>query len=373
MKINPFKLERFFGIYEFKAPYMLGSSDCESLSIEEVLAFEPDAEKNFLKTNLGYTECEGLPLLREEIVKLYQNVDSSHIFCFAGAQEAIFIFMNILLKPGDHIIVQFPAYQSLYEVANSIGCEITEWPMLEDKNWELNLDFLEKIIKPNTKVIIVNTPNNPTGAHFSKEKWNKLIEIARSHNLILFSDEVYRFLELDPNDNLMAACDLYDKAISLGVMSKSFGLAGLRIGWIATKNEDILKRFKEFKDFTTICNSAPSEMLAMIALKNKDKILERNLSIVKSNLKLLDEFFLKYRNIFQWVRPKAGSIGFVRLLTGENSEKFCIDVVENCGVLLVPGTLFNYGSSHIRIGFGRKNLHIALKQLDLFLENKYEK
>ena len=201
----------------------------------------------------------------------------------------------------------------------------------------------------------------------------KLIEIARSHNLILFSDEVYRFLELDPNDHLIPACDIYENAISLGVMSKSFGLAGLRIGWIATQNDDLLRRFKEFKDFTTICNSAPSEMLALIALRNKEKILERNLSIVKSNLKLLDEFFLKYSNIFQWNRPKAGSIGFVRLLTGENSEKFCIDVVENCGVLLVPGTLFNYGSSHIRIGFGRKNLPIALKQLDLLLEKKYEK
>ncbi|MHA1561332.1 MAG: aminotransferase class I/II-fold pyridoxal phosphate-dependent enzyme [Promethearchaeota archaeon] len=368
MKINPFKLERFFGKYEFKAPYMLGSSDCESHTIEEILAFEPDAEKNLLKTNLGYTECEGLPLLREEIAKLYQKVDSSHIFCFAGAQEAIFIFMNILLNPGDNIIVQFPAYQSLYEVANSIGCEITKWPMLEEQNWDLDLDFLEKNIKPNTKAIIVNTPNNPTGAHFSKEKWRKLIEIARSHNLIIFSDEVYRFLELDPIDHLTPACDLYDKAISLGVMSKSFGLAGLRIGWIATRNDDILKSFKEFKDFTTICNSAPSEMLALIALKNKDKILERNLSIVKSNLKLLDEFFIKYSNIFQWVRPKAGSIGFVRLVNGENSEKFTMDVVENCGVLLVPSTLFNYGSTHIRIGFGRKNLPVALKQLDLYLQ-----
>ena len=373
MKINPFKLERFFAEYEFKAQFMLGSSDCESLSINDILALEPDDEKKFLKIHLGYTESEGSPLLREEIAKLYQKVDSSQIFCFAGAQEAIFIFMNIILKPGDHIIVQFPAYQSLYEVANSIDCEVTKWPMIEDKNWELDLDFLETNIKPNTKAIIVNTPNNPTGAHFSKEKWIKLIEIARSHNLILFSDEVYRFLELDPNDNLMAACDLYNNAISLGVMSKSFGLAGLRIGWIATQNKDILRRFKEFKDFTTICNSAPSEMLALIALKNKDKILDRNLLIVKSNLKLLDDFFLKYNNVFQWNRPKAGSIGFVRLINGENSEKFCIDVVENCGVLLVPSSLFNYGKSHLRIGFGRKNLPIALKQLDLFLEKINEK
>jgi len=156
-------------------------------------------------------------------------------------------------------------------------------------------------------------------------------------------------------------------------MSKSFGLAGLRIGWIATQNNDFLRRFKEFKDFTTICNSAPSEMLALIALRNKEKIIERNLSIVKSNLQLLDEFFLKYRNMFQWIRPKAGSIGFVRLLTNVNSEEFCIDVVENCGVLLIPSTLFNYGSSHIRVGFGRKNLAVALKQLDLFMVIKYEK
>ncbi|QEE14192.1 aminotransferase class I/II-fold pyridoxal phosphate-dependent enzyme [Promethearchaeum syntrophicum] len=373
MKINPFKLERFFAKYEFKAQFMLGSSDCESLSIKEILELEPDSEQNFLKTYLGYTESEGLPLLREEIAKLYQKVDSPHIFCFAGAQEAIFNFMNTLLNPGDHIIVQFPAYQSLYEVAYANNCEVTKWPMIEDNNWELDLDFLETNIKTNTKAIIVNTPNNPTGAHFSQEHWKKLIEIARSHNLILFSDEVYRFLELDPNDHLTPACDLYENAISLGVMSKSFGLAGLRIGWIATQNDDLLRYFKEFKDFTTICNSAPSEILALIALRNKEKLLKRNLSIVRSNLQLLDEFFLKNKNMFQWIRPKAGSIGFVRLKNNVNSEDFCIDIVEHTGVLLVPSTLFNFGPSHFRIGFGRKNLPVVLKHFEQFLEKKKEK
>ena len=372
MKINPFKLERFFAKYEFKAPFMLGSSDCESFSISDILALEPDAEKKFLETHLGYTECEGLPSLREEIANLYQKMDSSHIFCFAGAQEAIFIFMNVMLKSGDNIIVQYPAYQSLYDVANAMGCEVTKWPMLEEKNWDLDFDFLEEHIKANTKAIVVNTPHNPTGAHFNKKKWNRLIEIARNHNLILFSDEVYRFLELDPVDTLIAACDLYENAISLGVMSKSFGLAGLRIGWIATQNEEFLRRFKEFKDFTTICNGAPSEELALIALRNKDKIIERNLTIIKSNLKLLDEFFFKYKDIFQWNRPKAGSLGFVRLLNGDDCEKFCIEVVENCGVLLIPGNLFNYGSSHFRIGFGRKNLPLALKRFDLYLEKKFQ-
>jgi len=372
MKIEDFKLERYFAKYEFKTKFLLSSSDCESWSIEEILALEPGSKEIFLAHQLGYTESEGWPALREEISHLYNTIDASQIFCFAGAQEGIFILMNTLLETGDHIIVQTPAYQSLYAVAQSFGCEITSWPVQEENGWDLDLDFLQTHIKANTKLIIVNSPHNPTGALFSKTKWQQIIDIAQSHNVVLFSDEVYRMLEFNPEERLPAACDKYQKAVSLGVMSKAFGLAGLRIGWIATQNEQILTKLRHFKDYTTICNSAPSEYLALVALKNKEKILARNLSIIQTNLQILDPFFQKYSQIFEWVKPRAGSIGFVRLKLNEDIETFCLDVIEHAGVLLLPSTLYDYGTHHFRLGFGRKNLPIALEHLERYLQTRYK-
>ena len=180
-------------------------------------------------------------------------------------------------------------------------------------------------------------------------------------------------LEFNPEEKLPAACDVYSNAVSLGVMSKAFGLAGLRIGWIATQNDEILTKLRHFKDYTTICNSAPSEYLALIALKHKETILARNLSIIKFNLQILDQFFEKYNKIFEWVKPKAGSIGFVRLKTNEDIETFCLDVIEHAGVLLLPSTLYDYGTHHFRLGFGRKNLPMGLEHLDRYLQTRYKK
>ncbi len=157
----------------------------------------------------------------------------------AGAEEAIFIFMNVTLEPGDHIIVHFPCYQSLVEIARTIGCEVSIWMANEDDNWELDIDFLRRNIQDSTKAIIINCPHNPTGYVMSHAKLIQIVELARQHHLLLFSDEVYRFLEQCAEDTLPAACDLYENAVSLGVMSKTYGLAGLRIGWVATRNQDI--------------------------------------------------------------------------------------------------------------------------------------
>ena len=148
--------------------------------------------------------------------------------------------MNVILSSSDHIIVHDPSYQSLFEVANAIGCQVTKWRTSQDSQWDLDLDFLEKSIQPNTKAIVVNTPHNPTGYLLSKEKLVKIVEIAKKHNVYLFCDEVYKFLEHDERDRLPSAVDLYENGITLGVMSKSFGLAGLRIGWVASKNRFVL-------------------------------------------------------------------------------------------------------------------------------------
>ena len=367
MKIKDSKLERFFAIYEFTAPYLLCTSDCESFTVKDLFQLDKNAEKDFKNFRLGYTESLGNPVLREEISNLYANSSPEHVMVCAGAEEGIFIFMNVILNPGDHMIVQFPTYQSLYEIANGIGCQVSEWRMDADNNWELDLDFLNKTITPKTKAIVINFPNNPTGYTISEEKMNRIVEIAREHDICIFSDEVYRFLEYDESDRLPCLCDIYDKGVSLGVMSKSFGLAGLRIGWMVTKDKTLFNRMASFKDFTTICSSGPSEFFTILALRHKDFILERNLEIIRSNLQLLESFFDRYPDRFRWIKPKAGPLAFPEVLFTDDAESFCLDLVKKKGVLLAPGNIFNYDNNHVRIGFGRKNMPEALARLEEYL------
>jgi aspartate/methionine/tyrosine aminotransferase len=264
------------------------------------------------------------------------------------------------------VIVQYPCYQSLAEVANAIGCKVTFWKLEHGPNWRLDLNFLESRIESKTRLIIVNSPHNPTGYQFSVSDYKAVVDLARRKGIVLFSDEVYRFLEYDPSDRLPSLCELDDTGLSLGVMSKSFGLAGLRIGWIVTRNRELFHKLASYKDYTTICNSAPSEFLSIVALKNKQRILDRNLQLVRSNLTLLNDFFERYRHIFAWSAPKAGPIAFPGLTKGKVAE-FCQTLVAETGVLLLPGTLYDSTYNNFRIGFGRATMSTALGKLDDYL------
>ena len=371
MKIKEFKLEEYFAQYEFAVEYLLCSSDCESFNVKELLNFKEGCLEELNKLRLGYTESLGAPVLRNEISKLYKEIDIKNIIVFSGAEEGIFVYMNVLLKKGDHIIVQFPAYQSLFEIANAIGCEVTRWTMTDESDWELDLEFLVSNIRSNTKCIVVNFPHNPTGYLISKENYGKIIEIAKQNDIYVFSDEVYRFLEYNENERLPPMCDLYDKSISLGVMSKSFGLAGLRIGWIASQNQSLLMQLASFKNYTTICSSALSEFFAILALRKKGVIIKRNLEIIKTNLKLLDDFFEKYHHLFRWIKPNAGSIAFPKFVGNKNTDEFCRELLKSKGVLLMPSSNYDYGNTHFRIGFGRRNMPEALLKLEEYLEENY--
>lgn len=371
MKLNEFKLERYFAQYEFKAKYLLSNSDCEAMSVGELLDLEPDATEKLHDVWLGYTESAGDPLLRQGIAKLYETIQASDVLVHSGAEEAIFNFMNSVLEPGDHVIVHYPCYQSLFEVAAGLGCEITRWEADEQAGWELDLEFLWSALRDNTRAIIINSPHNPTGYLMSRAKLEQIVKFARENDLILFADEVYRGLEYSETERLPAACDLYDKAVSLGVMSKSLGLPGLRIGWIATHSRRIYAKMAAFKDYLTICNSAPSEYLATVALRHTETLLNRNRAIAQANLALLDNFFDRYSHVLEWVKPKAGAIGFVRFKAGESVEKFCTELVEQKGVMLLPSTTYDYGNQHFRLGFGRKNMPEVLAILEEFLQEKY--
>ena len=367
--IQPFWLERYFAQYEFKAPYLLSPSDCESLSLKDVLGMA-DAEdlERWEKLSLGYTESAGLPGLRREIASLYSNTNPDDILVLAP-EEGIYITMRALLSPGDEVIVLTPCYQSLVEVARSVGCGIMEWPLLSaGDHWELNREQLISLISPRTKMLVVNFPHNPTGFLPKREDYQYLIELSREHDLWLFSDEMYRYLEHDPTCRLPGMVDLYPKGITLGGMSKAFSLPGLRIGWLATQNRTAMEALSTYKDYTTICNSAPGELLALIALRSRDGILARNLDLIQSNLAAAHDFFYTFSRYVNWYRPQGGSIAFPEWIGPKSLDQACLELVNDYGVMVVPGHYFNYPGSHFRVGLGRRNFPEALGRVEAYLQ-----
>jgi len=369
MKIQPFKLERFFAEYEFTVPFLLCCSDCEALSQSELLHIaDQDSMSMWNNLQLGYTESLGHPVLRKEISALYKTLSPENVLVVTP-EEGIFIAMNTILREGDHVVTTFPGYQSLYEIAHSLNCKVSRW-CPEDKGgrWVFDIDRLQSLIRENTRLVVINFPHNPTGATLDPQQFSDLIDLVRKKSKILFSDEMYRFLEYDTEERLMSACDMYDNAVSLFGMSKSFALAGLRIGWLSTRNSDLYQQCALYKDYTTICSSAPSEILAIMALRVREKILERNLKIIKNNLRLLDDFFREYSEIFFWNRPKAGPIAFPRLNSTIDVKDFCLDLIEKKGVLLLPSNLYDYEGNNFRIGFARKNMPQALDKLKEYIQ-----
>ena len=371
MQLIPFKLERYFARYEFNVQYLLCSSDSQSMAVQDLLVLEPGAAERMQKHWLGYTESLGAPSLRQEISRIYTAIQPEQVLVHSGAEEGIFLFMLAALQPGDHVIVHSPCYQSLTEVARSLGCEVTPWLAREENDWMPDLDELKGSLRPTTRALVINTPHNPTGLLMTHQDFAQVNRFAQEHGLLLFSDEVYRESEYDRADRLPAACDINQQAVSLGVMSKTYGLAGLRIGWMATRNSALYERMARMKDYTSICSSAPSEFLAELALRHRQQIAQRNVDIIIANLSLLDSFFARHDGLFSWKRPKAGSIAFPRL-HGEDIDAFCHALVTSAGVLLLPGSVFDDPGNHFRIGFGRKNMPEALARLEEFLQGRGE-
>ena len=307
MRLTDFALERYFARWEFAVEHVLCASDVQGLPMAEVLAMADDETRAIWDAlSLGYTESTGHPLLRREIAALYDTVTPEEVLVFAGAEEAIFCLSNVLLGPGDHAIVTWPGYQRLYEVARATGADVTLHELREDDGWAIDLETLRRQVTPTTRLIVVNAPHNPTGMQPDRTTFDALVALAEESGANLLLDEVYRFLEFDATDRLPAGADAMVRGISLGVMSKSFAMAGLRIGWLATRDRDLLARCANLKDYTTICSAAPSEVLALIGLRARDAVLARSREIVGSNLERLDAFFDDWADRFTWIRPRAG-------------------------------------------------------------------
>jgi aspartate/methionine/tyrosine aminotransferase len=337
--------------------------------------------------------------------KQYESLQPEHVTVLAP-EEGVYLFMRAVLAPGDRIICTFPGYQSLYAIAGSMGCKVDLWEpeeaagtcdlRFEVQTLERMLERAEGEGRP-VQLVVINFPHNPTGFLPCPDEWQRLVAACRAHDgggkCLLFSDEMYRTLEFDPASRLPAACDLYENAVSLSGISKTLGLPGLRIGWLASRallpqvssasaaetsaaaavGERVLlqQRIRELKDYTTICSSAPSELLAIMALRSSAALTAANLELIRSNVARIDALFSELPEVFTWHAPRAGSVAFPRLLKAEPIEAFCERLVRGCGVLLLPASVYGHQGSvdqgRFRIGLGRRNLPDCLERLRGFL------
>jgi len=364
-----FRLETHFAKWEFSARYHMTASDAQTMSLRDLLAMASPAEReDYEGMALGYTETYGAPDLRDTIAQTFQSQTTDNILCFAGASEGIFAANNVILDHDSHAIVITPNYQS-HETLPLAICDATGVPLDPNDNWSLDIDRIKAAIRPNTRLLTINFPHNPTGAILPLDRYHALIDLCRHHGIYILHDEIFNGLGPSGAAHLPFIADLYERGLSLGVMSKSYGLPGLRIGWIACQDQDLLGRMERMKHYLSICNSGPSERLAKIALLHRAEILARNCAIVDENLPKWDAFFARHPDLFDWQRPDGSCMAFPRYKGADGVEAFAKSLVEQSGVLLLPSTIYSSElgvtpTDRFRLGFGRLGLDEGLAAMD---------
>lgn len=367
MNIAPFTTEQFFARYEFSTPYILCASDCETTTVGEVLRLAGMDTAELLDLRLGYTESQGSPALRAAIAGRYDRVKPEEVVSLGAPEEGIYLTMRTLLEPGDHVVVLTPAYDSLLNLAEHISGNVSRWPIRPvDTGWRLDLDELARLVTAETRLVIVNFPHNPTGLLPSPAEFAALLDIVRGRGSWLFSDEMYRGLERDPATRLPSATDQYERAIILAGLSKTHGLPGLRTGWLVVHDPALREALINWKHYTTICPPAPSELLALAALRAHETLVARSRATVATNLALAESFFARHGDWFHWRPPQAGSVALVGL-NAPSAAAYCRDLARDAGVLLLPGSHLGYDDRSVRFGFGRVNFGEALQWYEAYL------
>lgn len=370
MRMPELALSRYVARWAPTAEHVLCSSDVQAWRLDEVLALAaPEDRAAWDDLTLGYTPAAGGLALRRQIAALYDDVDPDEVLCFSGVEEAIFVMVNVLLGQGDHAVAASPGYASLHEVARAAGAQVSLVPLDEDAGWELPPDRLGAAMRPTTRLLILNWPHNPTGALPGHAAFAEMLAAAEGCGARVLSDEAYRLLEHDPRDRLPAAAELSPAAVSVAGLSKPFGLAGLRVGWAVSRDPELLARASAFRDYLSACTAAPSEALALIALRASDAVLLRSRALIAANLALLERVVARHPCL-SWHRPRAGSTAFLRLDDALPADRFADELRAAEGVLVLPGTVYGQPGNHLRVSFGGADFARALERIERFLATR---
>ncbi|KAA9000621.1 aminotransferase class I/II-fold pyridoxal phosphate-dependent enzyme [Affinibrenneria salicis] len=369
---DEFRLISYLMRREGQARYPLVASYPQSMTIGQLLSLTDDPQgERLLSLTLDYPPLRGSSWLLAAIARHYQRINDRQIVSFAGADEAIYALYHVLLQPDDHVVVVTPCYQSLESVPLSL-CQVSGVALDAARDWALDLDALSAALTPRTRMLVINFPHNPTGALIPLTTLRALVSLCRERGIWLVSDEVYRLTEYDETQRLPPVADLYERGISLNVMSKAYGLPGLRIGWIACQDADLLRRLERAKQYLSVCSAMSSEYLATQALDHQTQIIERVMRLARHNLRLLEQLLERYPQWFDWRRPAAGVLAFPRYLGPDGADAFAARLLGETGVLVIPSTIYHsaltpVAPDHLRIGFGRQDLEQPLAVLDRWL------
>ncbi|MEM7130792.1 MAG: pyridoxal phosphate-dependent aminotransferase [Chloroflexota bacterium] len=369
MNIAPFETEHFYAKYEFNTPYQLCNSDCESISVETLLDMADMSLEQMGLQTLGYTESQGNPLLRESIAAAYEKVQPDDVVVLGTPVEGIYLAGRALLEPDDEVIVLTPAYDALINLfEHVVGTKnVKRWAFQPAEDaWTLELDDLRSLISPKTRMIVVNFPHNPTGFLPSLAMLKDLAKIVEEHDIWLFYDEMYFGLVHSGTPTIPSAADLTPKSIVLSGLSKTYGLPGLRTGWLLIQDDAIRQHFMNWKFYTSICPPAPSEFLAIAAMRIWETLRDRNIAQIERNLDLAEGFFHRWPELFTWRRPMAGSTALVGYHV-PSVQATAAQLADEAGVLIHPGTTLGSDDHHMRMGFGRAGFGEALERFESWL------
>lgn len=358
MKIDEFLLERWMTRHETNVRYDIAESGILPLSTQDLLAFEPDSRRSatlnhLLTLPLGYSEARGTEALRGMLAATYARPDSDAILVTTGAIEANFLLFNVLLDAGDHAIAPYPAYQQLYSVPRAIGCDVSLWHVGPETGYQYDVDALARLIRKNTKVIIVNTPHNPTGAMLSPADARRVYELAASVGATVIGDEAYRWLAVPDGDPFAPPFfDLGPQGISVGTLSKPFGLPGLRIGWIAA-SPDLIRRCWSYRDYVSLSPGKLNDALAQLAMTHRDQIIARNRRIIEANLQKARAWMSERTDFLSWTPPRGGLLALIKYDLPLDSLTLADKLALEYSVMLAPGSAFGY-EKHLRLGIGQQ-------------------
>lgn len=351
MKIKPFGVEIWMNEFEDHCEFNLGETCVASLTIEQLLQMSGKNDSvlsDLLPMKMTYGAIQGSDRLRDNICTLYERQKRENIVVTHGAIGANALVHETLVEPGDHVISVRPTYQQHYSIPESYGAEVDILQLRPENGFLPNLEEFAAMARPDTKLVVINNPNNPTGALMDADYLEKFIAIARSSGANILCDEVYRGTAQDGDGFSPAIADLYEKGISVAGMSKAFSLAGLRLGWIAGPVE-VLDAVSIHRDYNTISVGMLDDYFATMALDAKDKILERSRSITRQNLKVLDDWVAGEPAI-SYVKPLAGTTALLKYDFDMPSRDFCVQLLDATGVMLTPGSVMHM-EGWLRIGY----------------------
>ncbi|WCE30085.1 aminotransferase [Vibrio sp. SCSIO 43137] len=351
MKIKEFGVEIWMNEYENTCLYNLAETCVESLTVEQLLDMAGKRETiidELLPMKLTYGAIEGSDRLRNNITQIYKNQKRDNILITHGAIGANALIHETLVEPGDRVVSVLPTYQQHYSIPESYGADVQIVMLKEENNFLPDLNELKSLATEKTKLITINNPNNPTGALMDEDFLKQVVEIARSCDAYLLCDEVYRGTDADGDGFTASVADLYEKGISTASMSKSFSLAGLRLGWIAAP-EDVIHAVTIHRDYNTISVGMLDDHFACIALECRDQILQRSREICQTNREVLDAWIAK-EPLISYVKPKSGTIALLKYDLDMSSRDFCVKLLESKGVMFTPGSVLEM-EGYVRIGY----------------------